>query len=128
MNGEPTRHDLLVEPDPALRLMVSLAIDEAGYGIHTAGSVSEAIIVLNAQPDLSAMVLDARLPGPLDFPDAVALMRDAWPAVRLIVTLTGPEQKPEEIPNGPTYVNKTEFVEQVGRTLKRAFDDAPGAY
>jgi DNA-binding response OmpR family regulator len=73
MPGAPPRHVLLIDGHPDVRLMLGLAVGEAGFEAHTAATVAAGLRTLSDVPEVVAVILDADLDVELR---AVAMLRD----------------------------------------------------
>lgn len=77
---------LLVDDDESCRWAVGRAFERRGYAVRTAGTVAEALEIVDAQSPEFA-VIDLRMPGPSGL-TLVAKLKQADPNTR-IVMLTG---------------------------------------
>jgi CheY-like chemotaxis protein len=80
----PGRKILLVDDDPAVRMLLSDALTSAGYTVSTAASGPQALRLVEAEaPDL--VIMDCRMPG-MSGPEVVERLRQN-PATRKIPVL-----------------------------------------
>lgn len=77
---------LIVEDEPILLLAASDMAEDAGFEVVTAMSGDEAIVRLEARPDIGIVFTDIDLPGSMDGLRLVSAVRDRWPPKRFIVT------------------------------------------
>ncbi len=61
--SEPRMVILLVEDEPLVRMFLSDLLDEAGFKVFEAVSSDEAISMLQARPDVQAIITDIEMPG-----------------------------------------------------------------
>lgn len=98
----PSRQDevsiriLLVEDDPALRLVMRNLLESHGYHVQEADSKAAAETVLDADPDIAAIIVDLGLPpSPHTTAEGLATIRriseKLYPAK--IVVLTGQDEE-----------------------------------
>jgi two-component system, response regulator PdtaR len=79
---------LVVEDDPLVRDMIVDVLLEAGFGVHEAGCVEEALRGL-AQHPIDAVITDIDMPGELDGIDLARRINEFWPGIDVIVTSGG---------------------------------------
>lgn len=78
---------LVVEDEEAMRECAADAIVEHGYLVHSFVTADAAMefLALRAQ-EVGAVFTDVGLPGRLDGMGLVALIRERWPEIRILVT------------------------------------------
>jgi len=76
---------LVVEDEPAIRLMIAEALRNDGLGVIEAGSGDEALQVIESGVPLSLVFADVRLPGSLDGVALVSRLRKTRPDLKLAV-------------------------------------------
>ena len=73
---------LLVEDEALVRMFAAdLLREEAGFKVIEAVDADEALTVLEAGPDVHALVTDVEMPGTLDGFTLARLVHKAWPSV-----------------------------------------------
>jgi DNA-binding response OmpR family regulator len=77
-----TRTVLIVEDNADVRRMLSLLFDRAGWGVRSAGTVAEALGMV--EPPADSAVVDLGLPDG-DGEDVVRTLRASAPATRVVV-------------------------------------------
>ena len=111
------RSVLVVEDEPLLRDLVRMALEARGFAVTTAGSVPEAVQVVDAA-DPDGIVMDVDLgPGPNGFDLAEALMEDR-PGIAVLFLTNLPDARfagraLDAVPRGVAYLRKT-AVHNVG--------------
>lgn len=101
--GADTRMTVLVVEDQILvRIFAADFLEEAGFKVFEAANADEALTVLEARPDIQAMITDVEMPGSMDGFELARVTHARWPGVRVIVTSgriePGSEDLPESIP------------------------------
>lgn len=117
---------LLIEDEPAIRSMVSVALERAGYGILEAGEAEEAERVLaDRRPDL--ILLDWMLPGISGIELARRLRKDEYSRDIPIIMLTARSEEDDRIRGlevgADDYVTKPfsprELIARIKAVLRR---------
>lgn len=76
---------LVVEDELLIRLILSEELRDAGYHVIEACDADEALAVLKVlSPDL--LISDVRMPGSIDGMGLLALVRNTFPALPVIIT------------------------------------------
>ena len=76
---------LVVEDEPLLRELVVETIEDAGFVALGAGDAEEAIVLLQARPDIAVMFTDINMPGSMDGLELAQTVRDRWPPIKILV-------------------------------------------
>ena len=77
---------LVVEDDPLVLISAVTMIEDAGYEVLEARNADEAIVLLEANPQIRVVFTDVEMPGSMDGLKLAAYVRDRWPPVAIIVT------------------------------------------
>lgn len=77
---------LIVEDDPLVLLAGTDILEEAGYVVLQASDADEAIVLLEAHPEIRIVFTDIEMPGSMDGMKLAAFVRDRWPPVEIIIT------------------------------------------
>lgn len=122
---------LLVEDEPAIRSMVGMALERAGFQMLSAGDASEAERVLaDRRPDL--LLLDWMLPGVSGIELARRLQRDDYTKDLPIIMLTARSEEDDRIRGlevgADDYVTKPfsprELIARIKAVLRRVAQDS----
>src|SRR5436190_22193979 len=70
---------LVVEDEPAIRLMIADALRENGFEVIEAGTADEAILVVGSATPVDLVFTDYRLPGSMDGVALVKWLRQSHP-------------------------------------------------
>lgn len=124
---------LIVDDDPAIREMISLALANGGYEVQQAGNTMDARQAMSRQtPDL--VLLDWMLPGQSGFEFARSLQRDATFKQIPIIMLTARGQEEDKVAaleaGADDYVAKpfsiSELLARIKAVLRRTRQDSGG--
>jgi two-component system, response regulator PdtaR len=78
---------LVVEDETLVRMFMTDFLDEAGFKVFEAAHADEAMAVLQARPDVQAVVTDIEMPvGSMNGLDLAKVVRERWPGVGVVVT------------------------------------------
>ena len=77
---------LLVDDEPAVRLVACDSLEEAGFEVVQADSAGAALDVMHKRSDVGVLFTDVNMPGDLDGLDLAELVHQRWPAIKLVVT------------------------------------------
>lgn len=122
----PDRIVLCVEDEVLVRLFIEDALTDAGFRVLTVPSPDEALIVLQARPDVLVLVTDVEMGSDMD---GFALARAArQQAVNLqIIAISGrtwPQQ--DDLPSGCTFLGKPVSAKKLVEEVTRAAACAEG--
>lgn len=121
---------LVVEDEPAIRAMVCMALERAGFGMLEAGDAQEAERVLaDTRPDL--ILLDWMLPGASGIEFARRLQREEYTREVPIIMLTARSEEDDRVRGlevgADDYVTKPfsprELIARIKAVLRRTADD-----
>jgi two-component system, response regulator PdtaR len=73
---------LVVEDQTLVRMFMADFLDEAGFKVFEAVGADEALTVLEARPDVQAVVTDIEMPGSMNGIELTHVIRDRWPGNR----------------------------------------------
>ena len=90
---EPRMLVLVVEDQTLVRMFMADFLDEAGFKVFEAVGADEALTVLEARPDVQAVVTDIEMPGSMNGIELTHVIRDRWPGIGVVVT--SGRQRPE---------------------------------
>ena len=84
---DPRAVILVVEDETLVRMFMTDFLDEAGFKVFEAAHADEAMAVLQARPDVQAVVTDIEMPaGSMNGLDLAKTVRERWPGVGVVVT------------------------------------------
>jgi two-component system, response regulator PdtaR len=77
---------LVVEDEVLLRINIAAELQEEGFEVFEAGNATEAIAVIEKNPNIRLLFTDVDMPGTMDGVRLAAFVRDRWPPIKIIVT------------------------------------------
>jgi signal transduction histidine kinase/ActR/RegA family two-component response regulator len=84
---------LVVEDNPALRRVVVMQLTRLGYGVRESENVAAALAILEADEPIDLVLADVVMPGKLDGYDLARMVRERWPATKILMTSGFPGTK-----------------------------------
>lgn len=97
---------LVVEDEPFVRLDAIDILIGAGFRVIDAANADEAIVILEARPDIRVVVTDIQMPGSMDGLKLAATIRNRWPPIALIVTSGRGSVRQQELPEHGRFLPK----------------------
>ena len=116
--GQAVKHVvLLVEDEALVRMDVCSGLQEAGFEVLDAEDVESALHLLRERLDISAIVTDVQMPGPMDGLTLARVIRALRPDVQVVVTSGGLRLTTDDLPCGCAFVPKPYAVAGLARRL-----------
>jgi CheY-like chemotaxis protein len=112
---------LVVEDHPIIRMGAIQLIEEAGYEAIAATNADEAIIILEARPDIHLVFTDIEMPGSLDGLKLAHYVRRRWPPVLLIVVSGKTMLDEGQLPEGARFFAKPYNDNAIVETMRGMF-------
>jgi CheY-like chemotaxis protein len=102
---EPRMTVLVVEDEPLVRMFAADFLDEAGFKVFEAVNAKEAVTLLQARPDIQAVVTDIELPGGMNGFELARVVQERWPGV---VIATSGRERPilGDLPDSVPFISK----------------------
>lgn len=97
---------LVVEDDPLVRLVTEEVLADAGFRVIEVPNADDALIVLEARPDIRFIVTDVEMPGTYDGFTLARLVRHRWPQVGIVVCSGRMCPGDGDLPVGVQYLSK----------------------
>jgi PAS domain S-box-containing protein len=111
---------LVVEDDPAVRMLVLDVLDELGYSAHSAGEATAALNLIEAGLDIDLLVTDVGLPG-LNGRQLAEIVRQQRPGLKVLF-ITGYAEKAAErhgfLAEGMDMITKPFSIERLGSKIR----------
>ena len=111
---------LVVEDDPAVRMLVLDVLDELGYAAHSAADASAALALLEAGLHIDLLVTDVGLPG-LNGRQLAEIARQQRPGLKVLF-ITGYAEKAAErygfLAEGMDMITKPFSIERLGSKIR----------
>jgi two-component system, response regulator PdtaR len=103
---EPRMTVLVVEDEPLVRMFAADFLDEAGFKVFEAVNAEEAVTLLQARPDIQAVVTDIELPGGMNGFELARVVQERWPGV--VVIATSGRERPilGDLPDSVPFISK----------------------
>ncbi len=87
--AEPRMVVLVVEDETLVRMFMADFLDEAGFKVFEAVHADEALTVLQARPDIQAVITDIEMPaGSMNGLKLAQTIQERWPAQNPVRTLS----------------------------------------
>lgn len=115
---------LVVEDDQLIRMHAADMVSDLGFDVIEAADADEAIVLLETRPDIAVVFTDIQMPGSMDGLRLVAVIRERWPPVALLVASGQLKPPAEDLPPGARFVSKPYMAQQLKAHL--AALTAPG--
>jgi two-component system, response regulator PdtaR len=100
------RYVLVVEDDALVRIHAAEMVRDLGFDVIEASNADEAISLLEGFSDVAVVFTDIQMPGSMDGLRLIAVVRDQWPPVALLVTSGQVTPPATDLPLGARFVSK----------------------
>ena len=114
---------LIVEDDFLLRSDAMQMLEEAGFKVVEASNADQAILILEARPDINVMFTDIDMPGSIDGIKLAHAVRGRWPPIKIIATSGHFKINSRDLPAGGKFIPKPynfKYVAEVIREVARS--------
>ncbi|WP_074078312.1 response regulator [Microvirga massiliensis] len=110
---------LVVEDETLVRMFAADFLDEAGFKVFEARDADEALTILQARPDIQAVITDVEMPGPLNGCDLARVVQERWPGVRVIATSGRAQPLADDWPEDIPFITKPYLPNTIVDLVKR---------
>ncbi len=110
---------LVVEDETLVRMFIADCLDEAGFKVFEAVSADEALAVLQARPDVQAVVTDVEMPGSIDGLELARRVQERWPGVGIVVTSGRQRPGPDDLSETVAFLTKPYLPETVINVIRQ---------
>ena len=110
---------VLVEDQTLVRMFMADFLDEAGFKVFEAVGADEALTVLEARPDVQAVVTDIEMPGSMNGIELTHVIRDRWPGIGVIVTSGRQRPGPDDLPDEVVFLAKPYLPDTVITVIRQ---------
>lgn len=110
---------LIVEEETHEREAIADHLRGAGYDVCHAADSDEALASLKGNPDITAIITDAHVPGEIDGHELAALVRREWPSIAVVLMSGHSDASSGPVPDGAAFVAKPFLLEHIVPTLRR---------
>lgn len=97
---------LLVEDEPLIRMATADVLTDEGHRVVEAGDGDEAMVLLDARPDISVVVTDVRMPGSLNGFMLARVVSKRSPHVGIVVSSGDSIPGKGDLPEGAVFLPK----------------------
>jgi two-component system, response regulator PdtaR len=97
---------LVVEDDGLIRMDAADMVRNLGFETIEAANADEAISLLEGCSDIAVVFTDIQMPGSMDGLRLVAVIRDRWPPIALLVTSGQASPPAAALPLGARFISK----------------------
>ena len=97
---------LVVEDEALVRLMVADTLEEAGFDVIEACNAADALPLLEARPDIRALVTDVEMPPGISGYELARLVRANHPHVAIVIVSGRLEPRASDLPAGGHFFLK----------------------
>lgn len=116
---------LVVDDEPLVRMLAHDTLTTGGFDVIEAVSADEALVLIDARPDIALLFTDVNMPGELNGYGLAQLAAKKLPQVTIIVTSGGPDTPGDgDMPQGARFLEKpyspSVLLTQVQEMLARA--------
>jgi two-component system, response regulator PdtaR len=104
---------LVVEDDELIRMHAVDMVRDLGFETREAANADDAISLLERCSDITVVFTDIQMPGSMDGLHFLAVVRDRWPPIALLVTSGRPAPPDTALPGGARFVSKPYLSHQL---------------
>lgn len=97
---------LVVEDDELIRKHAADMVRDLGFETIEAADADEAISLLERCSEITVVFTDIQMPGSMDGLRLVAVVRDRWPPIALLVTSGQANPPAAALPQGARFISK----------------------
>ncbi|BAL06707.1 MULTISPECIES: response regulator [Bradyrhizobium] len=108
---------LIVEDEFLIRLSAAEMVRELGFEVVEAVDADHAIELLETTTDIAIVFTDIQMPGSMDGMGLLAIVRNRWPPIALLVTSGQVEPAVEDLPAGARFLAKPYVQRQLDQHL-----------
>jgi two-component system, response regulator PdtaR len=106
MTDKLPRVVLIVEHDEFLKSLTTDIMEDAGFATLKASDADEAVAILKFRSDIALLLTSVTMPGSMDGLDLAHMVRERWPAIRIIITSSKVWLAANNFPIGSRFVPK----------------------
>ena len=104
---------LIVEDDQLIRMHAADMVRDLGFETLEAANADDAMSLLEKCSDITVVFTDIEMPGSMDGLHLVAVVRDRWPPIALLITSGRPAPLDTALPRGARFVSKPYLSHQL---------------
>ncbi len=118
---------LVVEDDPLLRMLAIEVVWDAGYVALEAGDADQALVLLEARPDIALLFTDVDMPGSMDGLKLALAVSGRWPPIKILIVSGHVRPEPSDLPWNSRFVAKPCPTATLVRELRMLLGDTSGS-
>jgi CheY-like chemotaxis protein len=108
---------LVVENEALVRLELADRLARSGLIVLVASNADEAIVLLDAHPEIEVLFTDVKMPGSMDGVRLAHHVRGRWPPVKIIVASGMMDAGLRDLPPGSLFLGKPYAPEALADAL-----------
>lgn len=97
---------LVVEDEALIRMHAAEMICDLGFEVVEAANADQAISLMESRLEISVVFTDIQMPGSMDGLRLVAVIRNRWPPVALLVTSGQLRPRESDLPENAHFLPK----------------------
>ena len=109
---------LVVEDDGLIRMDLTDILSDAGYDVMEAANADQALMLLERQPDIMALLTDIDMPGSMNGIGLAKITAERWPICRIVVISGRYTPEHGSLPVGSRFLSKPIMDDSLHRTLQ----------
>jgi CheY-like chemotaxis protein len=109
---------LVVEDEFLLRIHAAEMISDSGFDVVEAANADDAILILEARPDIHVVFTDIQMPGSMDGLKLAKFVRGRWPPIKIVATSGFVNVGKADLPEGSHFLPKPYRPDQIVATLR----------
>jgi CheY-like chemotaxis protein len=110
---------LVVEDEPLVRMNAVDMVEEAGFEAVEAANSKQALDVLESRSDVGIILSDIDMPPGIDGMALVAIIRQRWPPISIILVSGHVASADVRIPEGGVFFSKPYWQPEIVAALHR---------
>jgi CheY-like chemotaxis protein len=108
---------LVVEDEILIRQNAMDMIRDSGFEVVEAANADEAVAILEARADISAVFTDIQMPGSMDGLKLARAIRDRWPPIKILAVSGNVRLSSDDLPRGGQFLRKPYTGPQIQQAL-----------
>lgn len=109
---------LVVEDETIIRMVIAEELLDSGYRVLEAANGEEALLLLDARPDVKVVVTDVKMPGGIDGFALARLAAKTHPGVGIVIA-SGHADPAEDRPEDSIFVHKPYRAELIAMHVEQ---------
>jgi two-component system, response regulator PdtaR len=110
---------LVVEDQTLVRMFIADFLDDAGFKVFEAVNADEAVTVLQARPDVQAVVTDIEMPGSMNGLELAHVVQERWPGIGVVITSGRARPGPHDLSEQVAFLSKPYLPDTVINVIRQ---------